>query len=84
MTLTLELDKEQQDALTAYTAEWNGPNGTATIEDRIIADAIMPFVKGKVDAAYALSVSRIGDAAKNLSYDARLALIAQVETSIQN
>ena len=40
ITITLQLNQEQLDALTAFTREWNGPNGTSTVQDRIIADAI--------------------------------------------
>ena len=82
LTITLQLNQEQLDALTAYTTEWNGQNGTATIQDRLIADAINPFIKAKVDAAYDNAIKRLGDAAKGLTYEQRLALIQQLQQQI--
>lgn len=82
ITLTLQLTQEQVDALTAYTVEWNGTNGTSTVQERLIADVLTPFIKTKTDAAYEFAVKRLGEAAKGLSYEQRTALIQQVQQQI--
>lgn len=82
MTITIELSEEQQDALDAYTAEWNGENGKSTVEDRIKEDAIAPFIAGKVNEAYDKAVKQMGEGARQLPYEIRKALIAQVKAQI--
>lgn len=83
ITITLQLNQEQIDALTDYTTEWNGKNGASTVQDRILADVIQPWIKTRTDASYAAAVKNLGEAAKGLSYTERTALIQQVRAAIE-
>jgi len=82
LTIELELSEEQADALTAYTVEWNGANGTSTNADRLTEDALMPFIAQKVEKAYQDAVRQMGEDARTLPYETRKALIAQVRAQI--
>lgn len=83
ITIELELTEEQTDALTSYTTEWNGPNGTSTIVDRLREDAIVPFIATKVENAYVDAVRKMGEDARRLTYEERKALISQVRSKIE-
>lgn len=82
LTITLDIDDEQLDAITTYTAEWNGPNGTSTKEERIRDDAIRPFIAAKVEAAYSAAVRDLGESARSLTYEQRKAIIAAVKSQM--
>lgn len=82
LNIPLNLTEEQQDALADYTVEWNGPSGASTISDRLIEDAIMPFISAKVETAYQAAVRNLGEAARSLPYEQRKALIAEVKQQL--
>lgn len=83
VTITLQLTQEEVAALTAHTAAWNGAEGKSTVQERILADAITPWIKQRTAEAYALAMQRLGEAAKGLSYAERTALIQQVQAAIK-
>lgn len=82
ITIEIDLNEEQYDAVSAYTSEWNGENGKSTISDRITEDAIIPFVISKVSTAYNEAVLRLGQAASSLPYRERKELINQIESQL--
>ena len=79
--LTISLDDEQQDALTATVAEINATGGSITAET-YLAENGLNAVKARVAHYYNAAMTRLGTAASAMSYDQRKALIAQIESSI--
>ena len=84
MNLTLNLTKEESDALAARVAERNAlkPAVPYTPESHL-EECVMGLIKGYTKEAYDNAVRRLGDGAAKLPYDQRKALIEQVESSLK-
>ena len=82
LTIPVELNDEQFDAMNDFVAEWNGEQGTSTPEERLREDAIMPFVQTKVQAAYDKALRELGEKGLSVPYTTRKELLRQVRESV--
>ena len=76
MTLTITLNTEEQSALTD-----NLPANQDA--ETFLTNFVMGYVRTLAARAYDASVARLGEAARSLPYETRVALIAQVEAATQ-
>lgn len=81
-TLTVELTQEQEDALTGGVALYNQANRTELTTDEYLIRNATASVDMFAQTAYQNALRRIGESAKELPYESRLALIASVESQI--
>lgn len=79
--ITIKLDAEQQDALTATVAEINATGGSITAETYLAENGINA-VNTRVAHYYQQALTRIGASASPMSYEQRKALIAQIESAL--
>lgn len=77
-----QLNAEQEAALQALTDRHNASAGTSLSPNEYLDLVILGVINAEVDAAFARAVTRLSAAAATLSYEQRLALIAQVESSM--
>jgi hypothetical protein len=83
MNLTLNLTEEETDALAIKTAAFNASLQVSfTPTQYLIEEVIGSAVKQMVIEAYNAAVQRLGVTASSLPYEARKALIAQVESAV--
>jgi hypothetical protein len=83
MNLTLNLTDEETDALTLKTAAFNASLQVSfTPTQYLVEEVIGNAVKQMVTEAYNAAVQRLGVTASSLPYEARKALIAQVESAV--
>ena len=83
MILELNLTDEETDALAIKTAAFNASlqvNFTPT--QYLVEEIIGTAIKSMVAEAYNAAVQRLGVTASNLPYASRKALIAQVESAV--
>ena len=83
MILELNLTAEETDALAIKTAAFNASlqvNFTPT--QYLVEEIIGTAIKSMVAEAYNAAVQRLGVTASNLPYASRKALIAQVESAV--
>ena len=73
---------EQTAALKALTDRHNESAKTSLTPEQYLDLVNLNLVNDEVRAAFVSSVQRLSDAAANLSYEQRLALISQVESSL--
>jgi hypothetical protein len=83
MNLTLNLTEEETDALTLKTAAFNASLQVSfTPTQYLVEEVIGTAVKQMVTEAYNAAVQRLGVTASSLPYEARKALIAQIESAV--
>jgi hypothetical protein len=83
ISIPLTLDAEQSAALDMLVAEYNSGNQSADLSAKeYLALVLTNSINDKVARNFENAVRRLGDAAKALPYEQRLALIAQVESQI--
>jgi hypothetical protein len=83
MNLTLNLTDEETDALAIKTAAFNASLQVSfTPTQYLVEEVIGTAVKQMVTEAYNAAVQRLGVTASSLPYEARKALIAQVESAV--
>jgi hypothetical protein len=83
MILTLNLTEEETDALAIKTAAFNASLQVSfTPTQYLVEEVIGSAVKQMVTEAYNAAVQRLGVTASSLPYEARKALIAQVESAV--
>jgi len=78
ITTSITLDAEQQAALEDLRSEYD----PAATNGEYLAEVLRGAIQGRVEANYRASVERLGEAAKTLPYEQRVALIQQVESQI--
>lgn len=81
MNITLNLNEEETDALTAKVAARNANGGNYTIESHL-TEVVQGSINSTVKESYESAVRRLGVGAMNLPYADRKALIAQVESQL--
>lgn len=83
MNLTLNLSDEETDALAIKTAAFNAALQVSFTPTQYLVDEVIgTAVKQMVSEAYSAAVQRLGVTASSLPYEARKALIAQVESAV--
>lgn len=85
MTIEIKLNEEQTDALNDAMSAANallGKDDEPFTAETYLSDRLLKAVNSYVKQAYDISVARLGEAASQLDYQARKALISQIETSI--
>lgn len=84
MTLTLELNSEQEAALAAVVAEHNAsnPNDAPLTNEQYLQRGLVAQVASYTSAAFDASVKRLADAAAALPYEQRLVIISAVESQL--
>jgi hypothetical protein len=83
MILTLNLTDEETDALAIKTAAFNASLQVSFTPTQYLVDEVIgTAVKQMVTEAYNAAVQRLGVTASSLPYEARKALIAQVESAV--
>jgi hypothetical protein len=81
ITLQLELSTEQEAALDAKIQARNASGGDYTITSHL-EEVLSGEVQNTTLEAYNSSVARLGAAAAGLPYEARTALITQLESQL--
>jgi hypothetical protein len=81
-TVTIELDDEQEAALSELVSEFNAQNGTAYANGDLLAALALGNIAERVRVRYAKALQDLGDAAAALPYAQRQALMAQVAAAI--
>jgi hypothetical protein len=83
MNLTLNLSEEETDALAIKTAAFNASLQVSFTPTQYLTEEVIgTAVKQMVSEAYSAAVQRLGVTASSLPYEARKALIAQVESAV--
>jgi hypothetical protein len=83
MILTLNLTEEETDALAIKTAAFNASLQVSFTPTQYLTEEVIgTAVKQMVSEAYTAAVQRLGVTASSLPYEARKALIAQVESAV--
>ena len=83
MILELNLTDEETDALAVKTVAFNASLQVSfTPTQYLIEEIIGAAIKSMVAEAYNAAVQRLGVTASNLPYASRKALIAQVESAV--
>ena len=77
MTITFSLNTEQQEVLDA-----NVPEGETA--ETFLTNFCLGYINTLAARAYEASVVRLGEAARALPYETRVALIQQVEAAVSN
>jgi hypothetical protein len=80
--MELKLNDEQQEALAEIVSEYNAQSGESLSSDEYFAKVIYGIIDGRVVSNFETAVKRLGDAAKQLPYEQRTALVAQVSAMI--
>lgn len=86
MTILLTPTPEQSDALAAIVANANATlaeDATPYTSETYLATVLTKSLESYARTAYEASLKRLGDGAAALPYETRLALIAQVESSLK-
>lgn len=82
MNLNISLNPEQTRALESLAAEYNTQAKTSLTTEEYASQVILGVVNARVYARFDASVKELADASAKLSYETRMALIAQVQNSI--
>jgi hypothetical protein len=80
---TSSLNTEQLAALQARTSSHNAASGGSLTAQEYLDRCSLAIVDAWVAADFQAAVARLGQAAASLTYEQRLALIAQVEAQLQ-
>lgn len=85
MTIEINLNEEQTDALNTVVSAANatiGDGGTPWTPQTYLEDRLFSAIHSYVNQAYNASVASLGEAAAQMSYEDRKALISQIKESI--
>jgi hypothetical protein len=82
MNIAITLDTEQQSALDDLLADYNATQAAPVDVETYLASVITGVVDDKVARNFETTAAALVAAAKSLSYEARLALIANVEAQL--
>ena len=77
MNLTLDLNPEQLAAIEARSTD------AGKTPEEFLTDTIMSLIASYTDADFSAAANRLVSAAKDLPFEQRMAIIAQVEQAIQ-
>lgn len=83
MTITIELNPEQQSALDAVVADNNSSNGENLTAEQFLQRSLQAQIDAYTKAAFDSTVRRLAEAVAPLPFDARQAIIAQIESNLQ-
>ena len=81
ITISITLDAEQSVALDGMLADYNAAAGQTVTREQYLQSILLGCINDRVARNYDAAVERLKIATKQLSYDTRLALIAQVEAA---
>jgi len=84
MNIPLTLDAEYQSALDGMLARYNESASTVLTEPEYLAAVLNGAIGSEVKVLFDAEVARIGASAASLSYEARQALIVQIEAQINS
>jgi hypothetical protein len=82
MNIAITLDTEQQSALDDLLTDYNATQATPVSAETYLASVITGIVNDKVARNFEATANALVAAAKSLSYEARLALVANVQAQI--
>jgi hypothetical protein len=82
MQLTISLNSEQLASLQSRVDSFNAVSETQATPESYVASIVMASINGFVEADFNGAVQRLGEAAKAMPFDARIALIQQVESQL--
>lgn len=85
MNITIDLTTEQSDALDSVVCKANeslGENDKPHTQESYLTRIVVSAVESYTRTAYDEAVRRLGENAAKLPYEARRALIAQVEKAL--
>jgi hypothetical protein len=84
MNIPLTLNTEYQNALDGMLARYNESASVTLTEPEYLAAVLNGAIGVEVKALFDAEVARIGASAASLSYEARQALIVQIEAQINS
>jgi len=82
MTIILNLNSEQETVLAAVVSEHNENSGDKLSADQYLTRSLNAQIESYVNAAFDASVKRLAAAAVSLPYEQRLAVIATIESQL--
>lgn len=84
MNISLNLNQEQLDALEARVDLYNTGSGNPPISQETFLSQVVlqPEIDRYVQTAFDSAVNALGESAKSLPYDQRIALIQSVRTQL--
>lgn len=82
MNITISLNSEQSNALDDLVADYNATQATPVSAETYLASVITGIVNDKVARNFEETANALVAAAKSLSYEARLALVADVQAQL--
>jgi hypothetical protein len=82
MNISITLDTEQTAALDELLADYNATLVTPVTAEDYLQAVLIGAVNDKVAQRFEATASSLVEAARQLSYEDRLALIAQVEAAV--
>jgi hypothetical protein len=82
MNIAITLDTEQQSALDDLLADYNATQADPVDAETYLASVITGIVDDKVARNFETTAAALVSAAKSLSYEARLALISNVQAQL--
>ena len=82
MTITIDLNAEETSAMQAIVDARNAASGTAVTIEQHLTEIVSAEILTAVRIAYDRSVDRLRDAARELPYETRVALIESVEAHL--
>lgn len=84
MNIPLTLDTEYQNALNGMLARYNESASVTLTEPEYLAAILNGAISAEVKVLFDTEVARIGASTASLSYEARQALIVQIEAQINS
>ena len=83
MNIALDLNPEQQSALDAVVADNNLSNKESLTPEQFLQRSLQAQIDACTKAAFDATVRRLAEAVAPLPFDARQAIIAQIESNLQ-
>lgn len=83
ITTSITLNAEQQSALSDMLTDYNAVTGQPITREQYLQSILVGCINDRVSRNYDAAVERLKTATKQLPYETRLALIAQVEAATQ-
>lgn len=80
--MNLTLNTEQRAALDSLKADHKKQTNLDLTDDEYISTVMLGIINGEAKRLFDAAVNRLATAAASMSYDARMSIVAQVESQV--
>lgn len=80
--MDLTLDAEQRAALDSLRANHKKQTNLDLTDDEYVSTVMLGIINGEAKRLFDAAVNRLATAAASMSYDARMSIVAQVESQV--